>query len=132
MNKAGSEWNRWDMHIHTPGTLHEDEFQGGWEEYEKHIESARPSVKALGITDYFTLSSYKKALERQQKGGFKNIWLFPNIELRLDTQAKSWINFHLIFSPEDPNHIEEIEDLLRNLTLRTNTGITIACQIQTL
>ena len=38
MNKAGSEWNRWDMHIHTPGTLHEDEFQGGWEEYEKHID----------------------------------------------------------------------------------------------
>lgn len=122
MNKAGSEWNRWDMHIHTPGTLHEDEFQGGWEEYDKHIESARPSVKALGITDYFTLSSYKKALERQQKGGFKNIWLFPNIELRLDTQAKSWINFHLIFSPEDPNHIEEIEDLLRNLTFEDKHG----------
>ena len=38
MNR-GSEWKRWDLHIHTPGTALEDRFKGNWDEYYSIIES---------------------------------------------------------------------------------------------
>lgn len=35
----GSEWRRWDLHIHTPGTQKNDQFVGENEneKYEKYI-----------------------------------------------------------------------------------------------
>jgi energy-coupling factor transporter ATP-binding protein EcfA2 len=126
MELHGSSWNRWDLHIHTPGTLHNDGFKGDWEEYEQIVMAAQPKVKALGITDYFTLSSYKMASEHQRNGKFQGLWLFPNIELRLDIQAKKWVNFHLIFSPEDEDHVLQIERLMRNLRFKDDEGISYA------
>lgn len=123
MELHGSSWNRWDLHIHTPGTLHNDGFTGDWEEYEQIVMASEPNVKALGITDYFTLNSYKIAMEHQRNGKFPGIWLFPNIELRLDIQARQWVNFHLIFSPEDEDHILQIERLVKNLRFKDEEGI---------
>ncbi len=42
--------------------------------------------------------------------------LFPNIELRLDVAAKSgFVNIHLLISPEEPNHVEEVKRILKRL-----------------
>src|SRR5688500_4958863 len=38
----GSEWRRWDPHLHAPGTLLSDGFEGGWEDYLERIETATP------------------------------------------------------------------------------------------
>lgn len=114
----GSEWHRWDPHIHTPGTLFEDKFKAGWDEYFTAIEQAMPRVSALGITDYCVLSSYKEFCSRQAEGRrAPNVaFIFPNIEFRLtiETERKKGVNLHLLFSPEDPNHQNEIERILGN------------------
>ena len=28
INNRGSEWRRWDLHIHTPGTMRNDQYAG--------------------------------------------------------------------------------------------------------
>lgn len=44
--------------------------------------------------------------------------LFPNIEMRLGlgTAAGAWVNVHLLVSPEDPNHLTELNRILSNIT----------------
>jgi hypothetical protein len=44
---TGSEWHRWDPHIHTPGTLLNDGFAGNWDEYIDAIENAAPPASRL-------------------------------------------------------------------------------------
>ena len=115
----GSEWHRWDPHIHTPATILNNQFCGDWSAYLDAIEQASPKVEALGITDYCTINGYKEFLKYQQQGRATNIrFAFPNVEFRLDvqTERKRGINVHLLFSSEDPRHIKEIERALGELT----------------
>lgn len=123
----GSQWRRWDLHIHAPGTLHNDQFKGDWKGYIDAIENASPPISAIGITDYFSLNCYKETISRQKDGALNGIWLFPNVELRLDVIGKSWINFHLIFSSEDSDHVEKIEAELSKLTFKVDTRETFPC-----
>ena len=113
--RRGSEWHRWDPHLHAPGTLLCDQFNGDWETYLTSIETASPVVEALGVTDYFSIQTYRRAKEREPTGRMPGEKLiFPNVEMRLDikTTKSKGVNLHLLFSPEDPNHEQEIERLL--------------------
>lgn len=49
--ERGSVWRRWEPHIHTPGTILNDQFDGSnvWDEYLTRIEQAAPEVQALGV-----------------------------------------------------------------------------------
>lgn len=47
----GSTWNRWEPHIHTPGTILNNQFSGpdgGWDEYVNRINNSDPKIRALG------------------------------------------------------------------------------------
>jgi hypothetical protein len=114
----GSCWLRWDPHLHSPGTLRNSQFGSDWDAYIKRIEGARPAVSALGITDYFTLRSYKEILRRRLGGALSSIPLiFPNVELRLaiETKAKQGINLHLLVCPDDSDHVARVEEKLTQL-----------------
>ena len=52
-NNAGSIWRRWDPHIHTPGTVLNDQFgdEEAWEDFLQRIEESNPLIEVLGITD---------------------------------------------------------------------------------
>jgi hypothetical protein len=119
-NLRGSIWHRWDPHIHAPGTLLSDQFNGDWDGYLTAIENSNPTIRALGITDYLCLETYKEVRKRkaQDRRLLKVSCIFPNIEFRLDikTSKSRAINIHLLFSPDDPNHEYEIESILRKLT----------------
>jgi hypothetical protein len=118
MITQGSVWHRWDPHLHAPGTLLSDQFAGNWEDYLKRVEDAFPLVEALGVTDYFCIQTYREARKRKASGRLPNVrLLFPNVEMRLDikTEKKKPINIHLLFSPEDINHENEIERILSHL-----------------
>ena len=124
----GSEWRRWDLHIHTPGTALNDQF-GDWEEYLAAIEAADDSIAVLGITDYFTIRTYKTLLAHRQKRRIPKIeLLIPNIEFRLIpvTGDGKAINLHLLISPHDPNHVTRIEEALGQLTI-DRSGDIIPC-----
>ena len=115
--ESGSEWRRWDPHIHAPGTLLNDDFGGDWDGFLNKIKE-EPMAEVLGITDYFCIETYREAKRRQQAGAFETVkMIFPNVEMRLDIQTKQGrgINIHLLFSPDDPNHESEILRVLARL-----------------
>jgi energy-coupling factor transporter ATP-binding protein EcfA2 len=133
-NPRGSLWHRWDPHLHTPGTLLNDQFRGTWDSYLEQITKTSPAVRALGITDYFCIQGYRKVKSHFDKGELGDVGLvFPNVEMRLDikTDKKIPINLHLLFSPDDPNHENEIERLLGQLKFEYNDR-SYACTLNEL
>jgi len=124
----GSTWRRWDPHIHAPGTILEDEFDGPdvWEEYLARIESATPTVVALGITDYWSLDLYEQVVAEKAKGRLPEVeLLFANVELRLAvaTGSGSAVNAHLLISPEDADHVAEARRFLSSLTFKAKREV---------
>ena len=55
MTCRGSQWYRWDPHIHAPGTVMNDQFKGpsAWEDYITALEAVTPALDAIGVTDYY-------------------------------------------------------------------------------
>ena len=124
MLKKGSEWRRWDLHIHTPETALSNRFRD-WEEYLRTIESQQ-NVKVLGVTDYFTITNYSKLKQFKDAGRISNIdLLIPNIEFRLSPPPErgTAINIHLLISPDDPDHENEINNALSRLIFEYNSKL---------
>ena len=119
MISRGSEWRRWEPHIHAPGTVLNNQFKGSdaWEGYLTSLENATPAIEAIGVTDYYVTDTYEEVLRYHDEGRLPNVKLiFSNIELRLDVAAKSgFVNMHLLISPEDPDHLEKVHRLFGQL-----------------
>jgi hypothetical protein len=69
-NLRGSVRHRWDPHLHGPGTLRNNQFGGAdpWKEYFRAIEESDPPIRALGVTDYYSLGVYEELLNRRKAG----------------------------------------------------------------
>ncbi|KJU82571.1 DNA repair ATPase [Candidatus Magnetobacterium bavaricum] len=132
--RQGSEWRKWDFHVHTPFSYLNNQFGDNFDEYVQTLfkKAIEKEISVIGITDYFCIEGYKKIkneyLDDKAKLGqlfsedeiakIKEITLLPNIEFRLDRSVKidkknkpsteSKINFHVIFS--DTVAIEDIEE----------------------
>ena len=119
MLSRGAEWNRWDPHIHSPGTVLNDQFGSDdpWEQYLDALEARHPRIRVIGVTDYYLTGNYEKTLEFKKAGRLPDVQLiFPNIEMRLDAAAKSgFINIHLLVSPEEPDHVDQLSRVLSRL-----------------
>ncbi len=106
----GSEWRKWDLHIHTPKSIiqhYGGDSDEAWEKFISDLEKLPSEYKAIGINDYIFLDGYKKVLDYKSAGRLENIDLIiPIIELRIDKFAsqgdQAWkkINLHIIFSNE--------------------------------
>ena len=119
--KQGSEWRRWDLHVHTPDSVLESQYKADWDSYINEIESKGDDVSVIGVTDYYTISGYEKMLNYKSAGRLKNIEaLFPNIEFRItpETQKDKGINIHIIVDPSDNEHIRKINEALARLTYK--------------
>jgi hypothetical protein len=119
MLSRGSEWHRWEPHIHAPGTILNDQFAGPdpWGQYLAALEKRAPKIEAIGVADYYLPDSYQSVLQQKASGRLPDVQLiFPNIEVRLDVAAKSgFVNLHLLVSPEDANHVAELRRILTRL-----------------
>lgn len=104
----GSEWRKWDLHIHSPLSGLNNQYtknsdgSADWGRFIAELEKIE-GVSVIGITDYFFIDGYKKIKEFKEQGRLKNFDLIlPNVELRLDTfvvrRKSKDINFHVIFS----------------------------------
>lgn len=115
----GSEWHRWEPHIHAPCTILNNQFGAAdaWESYLTKLEGLTPKIEAIAVTDYYITDSYEEFLKHQAAGRLPGVsLLFPNIELRLDVAAKSgFVHIHLLVSPEDPDHLSEVKRILKRL-----------------
>ena len=132
MLEAGSDWRRWDLHVHTPGTILNNQF-GDWEEYLSAIEK-QMSVKVMGVTDYMSITNYSALKKRRSEGRIRNIdLLIPNIEFRIapPTEQATAVNLHILVCPDDPNHEQEILDALGRLAWEFN-GRRYSCLPQQL
>ncbi|MFI8743090.1 TrlF family AAA-like ATPase [Stutzerimonas zhaodongensis] len=123
--KKGSQWRKWDLHVHTPASVLESQYGSDWDRYvvELFKRAIANDIAAIGITDYYLPTGYRKLkkeyLEQPQKMAqlfspdelikINCIAIFPNIEFRLskliiDKQPElKWnrkVNFHVILSNE--------------------------------
>ena len=96
--------------MHLPGTLLNDQFgELSIEEALTRLAEATPTIEAIGVTDYFTTESYRKAAAVLKCGVAPTIQLaFPNVELRLDipTSSNRSVNIHLLCPPEDVDELD--------------------------
>jgi AAA domain, putative AbiEii toxin, Type IV TA system len=115
----GSEWYRWEPHIHAPGTILNNQFGAAdpWAAYLTTLEGLTPKIEAIAVTDYYVTDTYEEFLKHKAAGRLPDVkLLFPNIELRLDVAAKSgFVNIHLLVSPEDPDYVAEVKRILTRL-----------------
>src|SRR4051812_16785235 len=88
MHARGSEWSRWDLHIHTPDSLVHEYGRGGvdpWAAFIDDLERLPHEFRAIGINDYLFLDGYRRVRSAKSEGRLKNIDLIlPVIELRLN------------------------------------------------
>ena len=111
----GSEWKKWDLHIHNPFTKLNNGFNSitidG--EIKKCLTDEqkldyfcdileKSDVSVIGITDYFDYKTSNRTIEHfKKKYPQSEKTLLYNIELRLDNSVNKsgqYINIHLIFS----------------------------------
>tara|TARA_R110002049_G_scaffold187779_1_gene356051 strand:+ start:3287 stop:6106 length:2820 start_codon:yes stop_codon:yes gene_type:complete len=121
----GSEWRKWDLHVHTPESALNNGFGANWDEYVKELltKALIHEIAVIGITDYFTIEGYKKLkteyinnaklkeleFSDEQIEQIHRILILPNIEFRLDKLVQdNRVNFHIIFS--DDVSIADIEE----------------------
>lgn len=113
--KRGSEWRKWDLHIHTPGTKKNDQFDGSdiedkWEKYITSINESNANIDVVGITDYWTVDNYFKFKEKNNDGSILRPFklVLPNVELRVlpVTSSATAVNIHCIFNPDIDSEIE--------------------------
>lgn len=120
----GSEWRRWDLHVHTPESKLGSSFPGiAWEAYISELEKVaeQQNISVIGVTDYLTIDGYEKVYctwKDRVKPRLRSIDLIlPNIELRSlpPTKDGKALNIHIIVNPTDPDHIEKIKSSLQQL-----------------
>jgi len=132
----GSEWRKWDLHVHTKGTLKNDQFKS--ETFDKFCvilfqKALEKEIAAIGITDYFNIKKYKEVKDfvsnldscidftPEEKEKIKNIFIFPNVELRMMpvTDRGRLVNIHCLFNPDYECFLEN--DFFGNLDYSAGT-----------
>ncbi len=115
----GSEWRKWDLHLHTPKSIIQHfggDNQAAWDTFIRKIASLPSEIKVIGVTDYLFCEGYEYLVSR--RGEIPNIeLLIPNIEFRLDTFSgregnTKRHNFHVLFDPSVK--VEDIKEQLLN------------------
>ena len=115
----GSLWGRWDLHVHTPGTNKNDQFEGHsldekWENFYQAVNAyvgdgsdLSKRIVAIGITDYLSIDNYNKVVQDRRLPSCVE-FILPNVELRLSTRSgDSPINIHAIFDPEIAPNLQD-------------------------
>ena len=107
---AGSEWRKWDLHLHTPSSYdYENKSVTNQEIIDKLVEN---DISVVAITDHHTIDIER--IKELQKLGVSKVTVLPGIEFLSDARGKEPIHFIAIFS-EDSN-IEYIWGQLKNKT----------------
>lgn len=116
----GSEWRKWDLHVHSPAS---HGFSGTWNQFAEQLKKTDCAV--VGINDYFSVAGYKKIKEMIDNNTLDlgQLKILPVVELRMRDilrnkhtgKAGEKINFHVIFSDSIP--VDKIEIFLKSLEI---------------
>lgn len=150
-SQRGATWNKWDLHVHSPESFHENfgldrDVEAGktteeaiWDRYLNELEELK-DISCVGITDYFSVDGYKRVRQEiKENNRLNNLDLvIPNVELRINNIVESRqsgsgdaIEVHVLFSDElDPSTIEN--EFLAQLDATDPRGNEIAIQRESL
>ena len=134
--EVGSMWRKWDLHVHTPESILNNQFGSDWDVYFYSLvtKAIKDNIYVIGVTDYFSIEGYKKIKQILADDNkintlfvneinsnpdyidkIKSIYFLPNIEMRLNNTVEifpnrknSKIQIHVIFS--DDIKLEDIEE----------------------
>ncbi len=111
----GSEWRRWDLHVHTPASAG---YSGTYDQVITQIKSS--DVAVVGINDYFTIEGYKEVVSRL--GDTSDKVILPVVEMRMHNVLANRhsddsgvrINFHVIFNSFDMGRNIDLVPFIEN------------------
>lgn len=117
--KRGSEWRKWDLHVHTPMS---DGYKGTWEQFKNQLLKSECAV--VGINDYCSVEGYKRIKDEIDNNTLRlnDLKLLPIVEMRMTdsvqnkntaTNGVTHFNFHIIFN--DSMNVEDIENFIKSL-----------------
>ncbi len=135
----GSQWRKWDLHVHTPASFH---WSGGKLLREMDAEEKKATFQQLLRTientdiavfcfmDYWTFEGYiqfKQFLKDANVNCSKTI--FPGMELRVEAPVNYRLNIHVILS--DQLSVQQLHDFRSKLVIRSiNRSISDEAIIQ--
>ena len=96
----GSIWNKWDLHVHSPLTHQNNQFNGAT--IENYVDALSANqISLVGVTNYFYFADNELEIIREEVAR-KNapIAVLGNVEFRITQPNKDgeWINVHCIFA----------------------------------
>ena len=122
-NTRGSEWNKWDLHIHTASS-YDSQYKA--EDADELLCKAliENDIKAVAITDHFKIDKIRIKHLRELA---PEIVFFPGVELRTDKGAN---NLHLILIFSEQSDLDTLSEdfdaiMLRNLSKSSDSEETI-------
>jgi hypothetical protein len=103
--KRGSEWRKWDLHVHTASSY--DAYKGN--DANELLTKAwiENNISAVAITDHFLIDNQRI---KELRALAPDITVFPGVELRTDKGAS---NLHVILIFSDLTDIDELSEKFR-------------------
>lgn len=114
--QIGSEWRKWDLHIHTPASYlwngAERDHTITSDEIKQVIESinSKDEIAVFAIQDYWTFDGYiklRQMLDDPSNDLKTDKTIFPGMELRVDAPTDHRLNIHVLLS--DDFNTEELQ-----------------------
>ena len=102
-NTRGSEWNRWDLHLHTASS-YDAKYKGNDADQLLCAALKEKHIKAVAITDHFVID--KDRIEHLRSIA-PDIVFFPGVELRTDKNAN---NLHIILIFDCESRLSELAE----------------------
>lgn len=130
-SESGSNWRKWDLHLHTPDSNLEGHFSS-WDEYLRLLQES--DISAFGVTNYFCFKDGEiEKVSNHLKQFDKRV--FPNLEFRIEQPNKKsqYINIHVLFSDSFVKNIDKIKTALGKLELvnTSSEGKALYCDFDT-
>lgn len=131
-NKSqGSQWMKWDLHIHTPASFHWNDGKHISEMnktekeqvFKRMIDAFNKSdVAVFAITDYWTFDGYLEFKKYVEEKGLKlEKKIFPGMELRVEAPVDYRLNIQVILSDElDEQQIKDFKSKLKIGSIHRN------------
>ncbi len=134
----GSEWRKWDLHLHTPASYY-NSYTDNWDDFVEDVIDAgnKYGIQAFATADYFTIDGFEKLQNYYDKqtqilksqrvqGKQRKILIIPGIELRVKEFAadNASINLHVFFDPSvsvtfiRQNFLEELKFAYQGRSLK--------------
>lgn len=118
----GSQWNKWDLHIHSPLTWLANNYVP--DDIENYVRTlGEHQLSLIAVTNYFYFRQNELEIIREEvaRQGLE-ITVLANVEFRLDQQNRDdqFINIHILFS--EKLSTERINEALSRLPIRLTDG----------